>query len=418
MTLNEKIMLDASKRPNWDIVYFPLGSAAFGGAERSLLELAAAQHALGRRVLICYEPALENTDFIPQATARALPLKRVDWAPEKRLTDVGRAAWRFFRQDNTQLIHFNMSWRRHMWLIPLCARLFSRARLIATMRALPDDYDLIPRRRYFGFIPGLRLWILPDLIVGRVWAKTLHLTVSVNREDYPPRLTKEFGFPQERLRVVYNGVVIPEHVPDIQDRQANKARLGFEPRAFLVAYVGRISEEKGIRHAIDAVAACDPRVHLVVAGEGEQLETLKAYVEHLGLSSRIRFVGYVSDPFSIFSAADVALVPSLWNEAFGRVVVEAMACGTPVIATTVGGMRELFTDGKEGIYVTKADTQAISAAINQLLDDPVRLQEMARAARQLVELRYTTQRVVAEYSNLYAEALGQPVSQEKMEQQR
>ena len=157
MTTKETITLGASKLTDWDIVYFPLGSAAFGGAERSLLELAAAQQALGSRVLVCYESALENTDFIPQATARALPLKRVDWAPEKRLADVARAAWRFFRQDNTQLIHFNMSWRRHMWLIPLCARLFSRARLIATMRALPDEYDLIPRRRYFGIIPSLRL---------------------------------------------------------------------------------------------------------------------------------------------------------------------------------------------------------------------------------------------------------------------
>lgn len=415
MTALEKVPAQDNSRTDWDIVYFPLGSAAFGGAERSLLELAAAQQARGWRVLVCYELALENTDFIPQATAKALPLKRVDWAPEKSQSDVWRAAWLFFREIDTRLIHFNMSWRRHMWLIPLLARLLSGARLISTMRAMPDDYDLIPRHRYFGIIPSLRLWILPDLIIGRVWAKTSHLTASVNREDYPPRLIKVFGFNPERLRVVYNGIVVPEHVPNVQDRRAAKVRLGCDPNAFLTAYVGRISEEKGIRHAIDAVAACGPRIHLAIAGEGDQLETLKIHIEQLGLTSRIRFIGYLSDPFSVFSAADIALVPSLWNEAFGRVVVEAMACGTPVIATAVGGMRELFTNGKEGIYVPPGDTQAITFAINSLYEDTERLPEMARAGRKLIESRYSTQRVVAEYNNLYAEALGQPISSEKME---
>ena len=63
---------------SWDIVYFPLGSAAFGGAERSLLELAAAQQARGLSVLVCYEPALKNGDFIAEATAKALPLQCVE----------------------------------------------------------------------------------------------------------------------------------------------------------------------------------------------------------------------------------------------------------------------------------------------------------------------------------------------------
>lgn len=415
--MKENISPD-DKITGWDIVYFPLGSAAFGGAERSLLELAAAQQAQGNRVLVCYEAALESTDFVPQAISRNLALKRLEWAPEKRFGEVVKAAWHFFRRINTHLIHFNMSWRRHMWLIPLFARLFTSAKLIATMRAMPDDYSLIPRKRYFGIIPSLQLWILPDLVVGRVWARTMHFVATVNRDNYPPRLIKEFGFSQEKLLVVYNGVVIPAQLPSAQERQTAKVNLGWEPGAFLTAYVGRISEEKGIRHAIDAVAACGPKIHLVIAGEGDQLESLKAYVEQRGHSSRIRFIGYVKDPFSIFSAADIALVPSLWNEAFGRVVVEAMACGTPVIATAVGGMREIFTDGKEGIYVPLGSPQAITHAINSLFKNPARLQNMAHAGRSLVESRYATQRVVDEYTNLYAKALGQPISSEIMEQER
>ena len=65
-----------------DIVYFPLGAAAFGGAERSILELASAQQAAGKRVLVCYEAALQGTDFISQAAALGVPLRCIAWAPE------------------------------------------------------------------------------------------------------------------------------------------------------------------------------------------------------------------------------------------------------------------------------------------------------------------------------------------------
>lgn len=386
----------------WDIAYFPLGAAAFGGAERSLLELASAQQTKGLRVLVCYERALDNGDFMSQARARGLSCQRVDWSPEDGFIQVASAAWNFFRRINARLLHFNISWRRHMWLIPLMARLLSSARLIGTMRAIPDSYDLIPRRRYLGFIPGLRLWTLPDHAIGRIWAMTLHLTVSVNRNDFPPRLIREFGFSPQTLKVVYNGVAIPDSIPSVEERQARKASLVPNPEVFLATYVGRVSDEKGIHYAVKALAFCDPNVHLVIAGEGEQLEALKTLSSQLGLASRVHFIGYVSDPFSVFSAADVALVPSLWNEAFGRVVVEAMACATPVIATSVGGMRELFTDGEEGLFIPPADAKALAAAIDRLFNGTELWEKVSHAGRKLAESRYATTRVADDYSELYA----------------
>lgn len=390
---------------SWDIVYFPLGAAAFGGAERSLMELATAQQAKGLRVLICYERDLESQEFITQAASRSLPLQRIEWSPNDDFTHVAKTAWKLFRQLNTRLIHFNISWRRHMWLIPLIARIASRARLIGSMRAMPDHPDLIPRRRYLGFIPGLRLWTLPDHASGRLWARTLHITVSVNRDDYPPRLIREYGFPQKRLRVVYNGVPIPDSMPDETARRAAKARLGLSSNTFVAAYVGRISEEKGIRYAIEAISACDPQVLLVIAGEGDQVDELKELTKNLGLDKRVHFIGYVSDPHSVFSAAEIALVPSLWNEAFGRVVIEAMASGAVVIATAVGGMKELFTDGSEGFFVPKADSHSISHAVNALCHDRQQWARMSSAGRLLAETRYATQRVAADYGKIYLELL-------------
>lgn len=389
----------------WDIVYFPLGSAAFGGAERSLMELATAQQAKGLRVLICYERALENGDFLEQARNRNLPLRRVEWSPEDSFNHVTRYAWQFFRSIDSRLFHFNISWRQRMWIIPLIARLASGARIIGSMRAMPDSTDDIPRQRHFGFIPGLRLWTLPDHFRGRVWARTSHITVSVNRDDYPPRLIREYGFPPGRLRVVYNGVPIPAHMPDNVARKAAKTRFGLPEDTFIAAYVGRISEEKGIRYAIEAIHACNPKVHLLVAGDGEQLEELKTFVNQLHLGERVHFIGYVGDPNAVFSAAELSLVPSLWNEAFGRVVVEAMANGSVVIATAVGGMQELFTDSEEGFFVPKADSYAIACAINNLCNDAARWHRMSTAGRLLAETRYATQRVAAEYGKIYSELL-------------
>jgi glycosyltransferase involved in cell wall biosynthesis len=384
-----------------DVAYFPLGAAAFGGAERSLLELASAQRAAGRRVAVFYEAALASTDFVTQAQAANVPVVPVRWAPEQPLHMVANEVWRFFGGLDARLLHFNISWRSNMWLVPLIARWRSEARLVGSMRAMPDRYELVPRTLHFGVIPGLRLWKLPDLAVGRVWARALHATVSVNRDDYPPRLISEFGFAANRLSVIYNGVRPVAAVPSEAERAHARASLGLPAGAFVVVYVGRVSQEKGVRYAIEALTAADAEVHLVIAGEGDDLAAARSLAGELGVSSRVHFLGYVTNPAHVYTAADVAVVPSLWNEAFGRVVVEAMGYGVPTVATAVGGMRELFDHGVQGLFVPKADAGAIAGALEKLWIDGGLRQSMAVAARELALARYSSERVAAEYASLY-----------------
>ena len=384
-----------------DVAYFPLGAATFGGAERSLLELASAQRAAGRRVAVFYEAALASTDFVTQAQAANVPVVPVRWAPEQPLHMVANEVWRFFGGLDARLLHFNISWRSNMWLVPLIARWRSEARLVGSMRAMPDRYELVPRTLHFGVIPGLRLWKLPDLAVGRVWARALHATVSVNRDDYPPRLISEFGFAANRLSVIYNGVRPVAAVPSEAERAHARASLGLPVGAFVVVYVGRVSQEKGVRYAIEALTAADAEVHLVIAGEGDDLAAARSLAGELGVSSRVHFLGYVTNPAHVYTAADVAVVPSLWNEAFGRVVVEAMGYGVPTVATAVGGMRELFDHGVQGLFVPKADAGAIAGALETLRIDGGLRQSMAVAARELALARYSSERVAAEYASLY-----------------
>lgn len=391
----------------YDIVYFPLGAAAFGGAERSILELASAQQAAGKRVLVCHEPALLGTDFMAQADTLGVPLRCIGWAPEQGLRRVLAAAWALFGElRGVPLVHFNISWRPWMWAVPWVARLRSAAKLVGSMRAMPERYEDTPRKRYFGFIPGLQLWKLPDLLVGRVWARALHATVSVNRDDYPPRLREEFGFPAQRLSVIYNGVRLPAQAPTPAEKLAAKRRLGYADGDFLVAYVGRVSPEKGLRFMVDALPACAPAVKLVIAGDGDEVPAIQERAQRAGVAGRVQLLGFVRQPFDVFTAAEVCVVPSLWNEAFGRVVVEAMACRAAVVATAVGGMQELFEHGREGYFVPKEDAAALAEAINRLAADPELLHRMQGLGRELVEARYTTQRVASEYGALYARLLG------------
>jgi glycosyltransferase involved in cell wall biosynthesis len=385
----------------FDIAFFPLGAASYGGAERSLLELASAQASAGRRVVVCHEPALGATDFVADARALGLPLAQVTWAPERSAWGVARAAVSLFRRLDTRIVQFNISWRPHMWLVPLAARLFGHAQLVGTMRAMPEPPADLPARRYFGLLNGPPLRHLQELVLGRVWARLLHRTVSVNRDDYPPRLIAEYGFKPRYLSVIYNGVRIPPEPPTPAERVQVRVSLGIAADQFALGFVGRVSPEKGVRFAIEAMALCDPSVSLWIAGEGPELESLRVRVRELGLQGRIHFLGYQADPGPLYRACDAMVVPSLWNEAFGRVVVEAMGSGTPVIATAVGGMRELFEDGREGWHVPKGDAAAIATAIERWVGDRATWQRMAEASRRLAVERYSTARVASEYGALY-----------------
>jgi glycosyltransferase involved in cell wall biosynthesis len=389
-----------------DVVYLPLGAAAMGGAERSLLDLAGEMVRRGKRVLILAEEALRSTPFPAIAADRGIDVEWVDWAPEKSRARNFLAAIRVFRRLQVRLIHFNVAWRRGMWTVPLAARLVSRATLLGSMRAMAGPRELVPRRRHFGFVPGMQLWLLPDLLIGRVWAGTLDVTVSINAHDYPERMIAEYGFRPDRLRVIYNGVRLPEQLPSIDDIARLRASLGLDSDDFFVCYSGRVSREKGIHLVVDALANLPAHYKLILVGDGPQTDELAEQAARLGIAGRLVFTGFTEDPYRIMAAADVLVVPSTWYEAFGRVVVEAMSYGVPVIASRTGGMAELFTDHQEGLYVPVGDVQAIERALRFMGEHGEGRKAMGRLGRSLVATKYSLARVAQDYAALYDELTG------------
>lgn len=174
-----------------------------------------------------------------------------------------------------------------------------------------------------------------------------------------------------------------------------------------VGYVGRLEERKGVRVLLDAVAAV-PAMTLAFVGGGPDRDHLVAEVARLGLGQRVRvrpFVAHDELP-GVYREFDVICVPSLatpgWIEQFGRVAVEAMAAGVPVVASDVGSLPEVVGDA--GILVPAGDAEALAAALRRLAGDPGLRADLARRGRLRSE-RFSWPAIAEAHHGVYTQAM-------------
>lgn len=191
-----------------------------------------------------------------------------------------------------------------------------------------------------------------------------------------------------------NWVVVPNGVDLEEFRPATGVRFPAElgiadgvPTALMVAAMrGR----KGHEHAIEAwagVVSRFPDAMLVLAGTGSEEERYRAQAESSGVRDKVVFCGLRGDIPTLLQAATMVVLPSQ-TEAFPTTLLEAAACGKPVIATRVGGIPEIVEDGETGLLVDYGDPAGLGAAVCGLLGDPDRVRRMGDAARALAERRF------------------------------
>ena len=195
-------------------------------------------------------------------------------------------------------------------------------------------------------------------------------------------LAVAWGVPPERLEVVPNPA---PPLPALPGRDEARARLGLN--GFTLAAAGRLTRQKALEDALDAVARTHD-VSLVVAGDGPERSALERRATALELEQRVRFAGALSrdEVLTLFRAADAALLTSSW-ENLPHSVVEALAVGTPVLATRVGGVPEVVRDGENGLLVPAGDVDAIAGAIGRLAaDGELRAALASRAPASVAEL--------------------------------
>jgi glycosyltransferase involved in cell wall biosynthesis len=207
--------------------------------------------------------------------------------------------------------------------------------------------------------------MLTRAIISRV---SYVVTVS---DEFQDLLASDIGCPKP-LAALYNGVDIEQFHP--RDRAACRLELGLPKTQTIALYVGGLIERKGVKVLLQALAhrpVSDRPIDLYLAGEGPQLATLKAMASANGLTDRVHFLGSVAkDQMHLWmGAADVLVLPS-YSEGRPNVVLEAMATGTPVVATSVNGTTELISDAEDGLLFKPGDVAGLADCLRRLLDQP------------------------------------------------
>ncbi|WP_171473314.1 glycosyltransferase [Frigoriglobus tundricola] len=215
----------------------------------------------------------------------------------------------------------------------------------------------------------------------------------------------QFGYPTDRTRVIYNGVE-PTAVPD---RAATRAALGVPEGAFVFCAPGRLDDNKGHRYLLQALQTNKEQFSnscVLICGDGSLRPALEHFVSQSGLGGIVRFLGWRNDLPEILHAADCTVLSSVSSENLSVAVLESLMVGTPAVVTRVGGMAEAVREGETGYVVPPRDSAALAAAMLRLCSKQDLAREMRAAARRDAQVRFTRERMMAEYVAVFAEVLG------------
>jgi glycosyltransferase involved in cell wall biosynthesis len=177
----------------------------------------------------------------------------------------------------------------------------------------------------------------------------------------------------------------------------------------VVGLVANVRGSKGHRYFLEAareVLAVRPQTRFLIVGDGVGFDDVRRQVQELGLAPHVVMTGFRRDIPEIMAALDMLVLPSTRSEGTSQVVPQALAVGTPVVGTTVGGTPEVIRDGETGRLVPPGDAHALAQAILSLLADPAGARALGRAGQELVRGRYTFETMMERITAVYRELLG------------
>jgi len=213
-----------------------------------------------------------------------------------------------------------------------------------------------------------------------------------------------------KITVIRNGVASGA-TPKAEARSVIRRELSIDDTVVLVGVVARLDPIKGHRFFIDAAAEVlrgHPDTHFVLIGDGPLRSEIRERLEKARLTDRVHLLGDRSDVARLISGLDLLVLSSL-HEGLPNAVMEAMAAGIPVVATAVGGTKELITDGETGFLAPPADSEALAWKINLALMKSDTRSQITAAARKRIESEYGMERMINSVERLYDELLKTPV---------
>ena len=372
--------------PTPQVVFQILPSLVVGGAERLVVHLVA--HLSRERfapVCICLESPL-GTHYEARVRASGTPLYFLG----KGAGASGRVLRQLsalFRQYRPAVVHTHIIGLNYAYPLMLRYRTPARVHTVHNLahREVGVRVGAWVRRLAFRYRLG---GVVPVAVANEVRATIQQL----------------YGYPDPPL--IPNGIPTDEYAPDPDIRAQWRQTHRIEPNAIVLSHVGRFAFQKNHALLIEAFAQVrsDAPLYLLLVGGGELEDAVREQVAGLGLESRVRFLGVRADVADILRASDVFVLSSRW-EGNPLSVMEAMAAGLPVVSTAVGGVPELVRDRETGLLVPSENAEALTRAVQALVDDPVRRQAMGEAARRHAVAHFDIRHTVRGYEQLYERLL-------------
>lgn len=228
------------------------------------------------------------------------------------------------------------------------------------------------------------------------------LAVSGDTKDWLLQaFGKEFSY---KTRIIPGGVYLENLPPEKKIKVINK-KYGLGDKK-VILFSGKLTPQKGVYYLIKA--AKDIREDIYIIGDGPEKKKLEDLVYKMKLNN-VHFLGYMGDEKKaeleeFYYRSDIFVAPSVWDEPLGLVILEAMTCKTPIIATRKGGIPLAVKDGVNGILIRPKSSQQIAKACNKLLENDELRKKMGEAARKTVEQKFTWKKVAQKYIRIYKKA--------------
>ena len=254
-----------------------------------------------------------------------------------------------------------------------------------------------------GFVPSRApLW---KRLAVRVIHAPLTGVISVSAYGYHNFTVRDL-LPKDRFHLVYNAVATDRAAAGTAHAAEFRHRHEIPAGRLVIAQVSWLRPEKGVDDLLLAardVVAAEPLAHFVIAGDGAHQPNLEKLARDLGIADHVTFTGVVQDPLAegLFAASDIVCQMSRWEEVFGYVIAEAMACSKPLVGTRAGGIPEVIQDGVTGFVVERRDTGAMSARILELLRDPALRRRMGQAGLEVCREKFELKKNVAQLLEIY-----------------
>jgi glycosyltransferase involved in cell wall biosynthesis len=354
-------------------------SDVFGGSEEMALHLMGSLDRGRWDPVLLYHAHRGVARLAEGAERLGIRTRAVRRADEGRRISALPSLWRAIRAERPAIFHAHLSW-------PLACKFGVLAAWLARVPAIVGTAHL--------YVELQAKWRPPLML------RPLRRIIAVS-DEVRARYAEELRVPPRQLAVVRNGITVPRVVrpPD----PVLRAELVRGRPDYVVLTPARLHDQKGHKFLL-AAAAQVPDATFVLAGDGPLRAELEAQARELGIAERCVFLGHRSDVPDLLAAADLLVLPSLW-EGLPISVLEAMAAQRPVVATAIGGTDEAVTHEAGGLLVPPCDVDALASAIRRLRADPALAHRLAVAGRERAEREFSSEVMAANVMRVYDEVM-------------